>query len=98
MKYSIIICLFMSTVLFGQKIEVNLDSLSTLDEEGTFHFELLSDTPKEKLIRKDCIGRVSLKSQVRKYRTVYSDAFHRNLDLCGWRWVTGVAAITRLKT
>jgi len=49
MKYSIIICLFLSTVLFGQNIEVALDSLSILDD-GEFHIELLSDAPKEKLI------------------------------------------------
>ena len=49
MKYSIIMCLFLSTVLFGQNIEIALDSLSTLDD-GELHLELLSDAPKEKLI------------------------------------------------
>jgi thiol-disulfide isomerase/thioredoxin len=42
-------CLFLSTVLFGQNIKVSLDSLSTLDG-GDFHLEVLSDAPKEKLI------------------------------------------------
>jgi hypothetical protein len=36
MKYSIIMCLFLSTILFGQNIEVALDSLSTLDD-GEIH-------------------------------------------------------------
>jgi len=50
MKY-LIMCLFLSTVLLGQNIRVALDSLSILDDErGIFHLELLSDTPKEKLI------------------------------------------------
>jgi len=50
MKYLIIMCLFLSTVLFGQKIEVNLDSLSTLDNGFILHLELLSDISKEELI------------------------------------------------
>ncbi|MCB9207678.1 MAG: TlpA family protein disulfide reductase [Ignavibacteriales bacterium] len=49
MKYSIIMCLYLSVVLFGQNIEVPLDSLSVLDD-GDFHIELFSDAPKEKLI------------------------------------------------
>jgi len=49
MKYSIIIFLFLSTVILGQAIEVSLDSLSTLDD-GEFHLELLTDVAKEKLI------------------------------------------------
>ena len=44
--------MFLSTVLFGQKIQVVLDSLSTLDD-NEFHLELLSDVPKEKLILPD---------------------------------------------
>ncbi len=49
MKYSIIIFLFLSTVILGQDIEVSLDSLSTLDD-GEFHLELLTAVAKEKLI------------------------------------------------
>lgn len=49
MKYSIAICLFLSTVIVGQNIDVVLDSLSTLDD-GLFHLELLSDISKEELI------------------------------------------------
>lgn len=49
MKYSIIIFLFLSTVILGQDIEVSLDSLSTLDD-SEFHIELLTDVAKEKLI------------------------------------------------
>lgn len=49
MKYSIIMCLFLSKVLFGQNLEIALDGLSTLNDEE-LHLELLSDAPKEKLI------------------------------------------------
>ena len=38
--------------------------------------------------------RVSLKSPVRKYRTVYPDVFYRDRDLCGGRWETGVPTTT----
>ena len=64
MKYSIIICLLLSTVLFGQNIEVTLDSLSTLDHSD-FHLELLSDAPEEKLI----LPKVD--SQTVKYFTLF---------------------------
>jgi thiol-disulfide isomerase/thioredoxin len=46
---NIIASLLLTTVIFGQNIEVTLNKLSTLDDSG-FHLELLSDTPKEKLI------------------------------------------------
>ena len=49
MKYSIIIYLLLSKVIFGQNIDVFLDSLSTLDD-GEFHLELFTDVAKEKLI------------------------------------------------
>jgi thiol-disulfide isomerase/thioredoxin len=49
MKYSFIIYLFLSTLIFGQDIKVSLDSLSTTDD-GELHLELLTDVANEKLI------------------------------------------------
>lgn len=48
MKYTIFLFIFINTI-FSQTIEVELTTLSTLDDESV-HIEVLSDEPKEELI------------------------------------------------
>ncbi len=49
MKYQICFFLLFTAIIPAQVIHVNLDTLSTLDDEN-FHTELLSDISKEKLV------------------------------------------------
>jgi len=64
MKYVLVVVFLFSLNLFGQNIDVALDTLTTLDD-NEFHLELLSDKPKEKLILPE------IKSDNLKYFTLF---------------------------